>query len=796
MDDLRLVRERDLDGRDARNRTEGLVDVAHAAIAGHPGDAQGGGHTSNVASVTEQTIDLPVLGMTCAACVRRVEQAVAGVPGVASAAVNLPLSRARIVLDLEIATTQQLATAIREAGYEVPQDLLDVTATGGSRLLAIERAEHEEARGLRRDATIAIAVTIPLFAIAMTHGLVDPMASVIVQLVLGSIVFLGPGFRYVRRGFAAVRHGSPDMNTLIALGAGAAWLSSTVASLRWLAGPRDHMPEIYFEAGAAIIAFVMIGKLLEARARARLSEAVRGLLSLAPATARKLTDQREVEVDAGLLAPGDVITVRPGERLAADGTIVEGSSALDESMLTGESMPIDKAEGSPVYAGTLNHNGALSVRVARAGADTTLARIARAVEDAQGQKASIARLADRVSAVFVPAVLVIAGGTFGTWLLAGTDSSTALERMVAVLVIACPCALGLATPAAVAVGTARGAQLGILFKGGEVLEVASRITIACLDKTGTLTTGKPTFVSITPDAPEVLRLAASAEHASEHPIARAIVDGARARDLVLERATNVTIAPGGGVSAKVGNHTVLVGTRDYLAGDGVNFDNPPDAPSHVSDATTAGRLPAHTLSFVAIDGRLAGMIAVADPPAAAARETIAKLRALGIEPVMITGDREETARQIASAVGITRIHAGARPTEKAAIVLAERARGRVGMIGDGVNDAPALAAADLGIALGSGTDIAAAAADVTLLHGGISALPTVFELARATLRTIRRNLIAAFAYNVVCIPIAAAGLLSPVLASAAMSLSSVTVLLSSLRLKKWRSLERGPRARE
>jgi Cu+-exporting ATPase len=691
--------------------------------------------------MSETTVDLPVLGMTCAACVRRVEKAVSAVPGVAKAEVNLPLSRARIVVD-DPGKLDAAAAAIRQAGYDVPADALDVTATGASRLAAIEHAESEEVHGLRRDAAIAIALTVPLIAVAMAHGLVPALPSVIVQLVLGTIVVFGPGRRYFRGGWRSVRHGSPDMNTLIALGAGAAWLSSAIVAARWLAGPRMHMPELYIEAGAAIVAFVMIGKLLESRARAKLSEAVRGLLSLAPPTAH-LEDGRDVE--PAQLQPGDRVRVKPGERVPADGTVVEGRSALDEAMLTGESLPVDKGEGSPVYAGTLNQHGALVIRVARAGADTALARIARAVEDAQGSKAPIARLADRVSAVFVPAVLVVAALTFAGWMIAGAGPTAALGRMIAVLVIACPCALGLATPAAVAVGTSRGAELGVLFRSGGALEIASRIEVVALDKTGTLTTGHPELVSQLPD--DVLRIAASLEQASEHPIARAVVAAAKARDLLLTSPTDVAAEPGAGIRGIVDGHTVWIGAT------------------------------------VTIDGEDRGRIEIADPPAAGAKDAISALRTLGIEPVMITGDREEPARRIADEVGIAKVHARVLPTQKAALVKSLGAR--VAMVGDGINDAPALAAADLGIALGTGTDIAAAAADVTLLRGGITALSTALGLSRATLATIRRNLIAAFVYNVVCIPVAAAGLLSPVVASAAMSLSSVSVLLSSLRLRRY-----------
>ena len=719
--------------------------------------------------MSETTIDLPVLGMTCAACVRRVEKAALAVPGVASAEVNLPLSRARIVL-ADGTNARTAMDAIRKAGYEVPADALDAKPRAGEQLASIERAHRDETAALERDAIIAIVATVPLLGIAMSHGLIAGTGAVIAQLVLGTLVVVGPGSRYLRAGVRAVAHRSPDMNTLIALGAGAAWLSSTIVAVRWLTGPRIHEPALYFEAGAAIVAFVMIGKLLEAHARSHLADAVRGLVALAPATAHTRDGS---DVEAASLVPGDVIVVRPGERIAADGTVVEGRSAVDEAMLTGEGLPVDKAEGAPVYAGTLNHHGALTVRVARAGADTSLARIARAVEDAQGSKAPIARLADRVSAVFVPIVLAIAAVTFAAWLVAGASTAIAVERMIAVLVIACPCALGLATPAAVAVGTARGAQLGVLFRTAGALEAASSIEVACFDKTGTLTAGKATLVGVDgADEAKLLAFAAAAEQASEHPIARAIVDGARARGLAIPEAREVVATPGGGVTATVEAHRVLVGSADFIVLANV-------------EVPAGDRFPGATLCHVAIGGAYAGVIAIADPPAADARATIAKLHAMHIDSIMITGDREAAAQWIAREVGIDRVHAGVRPNEKASIVEAEPRR--VAMVGDGVNDAPALASADLGVALGTGTEIAAASADVTLLRGGIGSVPTVFALARATLHTIRRNLIAASVYNLICIPVAAAGLLSPIFASAAMSLSSVSVLVSSLRLRNWRA---------
>ena len=537
-----------------------------------------------------------------------------------------------------------------------------------------------------------------------------------------------------------------------------------MTTVRWLASGGEVAPDSYFEAGAAIIAFVLIGKLLEGRARARVGDAVQGLVALAPPIAHK----DDGDVAAAALVAGDVIVVRPGERVPADGTVIEGTSTVDESLLTGEALPVDKQEGSGVYAGTANQLGALRVRVARAGGDTALARIARAVEDAQGRKAPIARLADRVAAYFVPAVLAIAAGTLCAWWFAGATPAVAIERAVAVLVIACPCALGLATPAAVAVATGRGAELGVLFRGGDALEAASAIDLVCLDKTGTLTDGAARVAAVT-GGDDVLRVAASVEQSSEHPLARAIVEAARGQGLALAVATEVTSEPGGGVSGTVGGRKVRVGTRAFVEAAGAQV------------AAEAG-----ARVYVAIDGRAAGALAFADSSAAGAAAVIAALKARGVDVAMVTGDRDAAARAIAAELGIARVHAELRPTAKAALVAAERARGaRVAMVGDGINDAPALAAADVGIAMGTGTDIAAAAADVTLLRDGIRALPVVFALSRATLATIRRNLAFAFIYNLVCIPIAAAGWLSPMYAAAAMSLSSISVLASSLRLRRF-----------
>ncbi|MGN6106104.1 MAG: copper-translocating P-type ATPase, partial [Kofleriaceae bacterium] len=618
------------------------------------------------------------------------------------------------------------------------------------------------------------------------------------QLALATPVMFGPGRRFLRLAWAALRHRTADMNTLVSIGALAAWGYSTFALLVPRAFPHaEHgvLPHLYFEAAAAIVTFVLLGKLLETRARKRLSDAVRGLIALVPRTARVVTrDGTERDVGVEALAVGDLVLVRPGERIPTDGEVMRGTSAVDESMLTGESLPVDKQPGAPVFGGTLNQSGALTFRVTRTGGDTALARIVEAVEQAQGSRAPIARLADVVSAYFVPIVIGIATVALVAWFAIdpGTGGlAVAVERFVAVLVIACPCALGLATPAAVAVGTGRGAELGILVKGGAVLEAASRVDTVLLDKTGTVTEGKPTLTDVVDASGRgelaLLALVGSVERQSEHPIAQAIVNGAIARGAALDEASAFAMVVGAGVEGRVQGTQVRIGTRAWLQAAGISTAPLDDTAEQLA---AKGRTP----SYVALDGALAGLVAIADRPAPAARRAIAELKEAGIEVAMVTGDREGTARAVAAELGIERVFAEVRPEDKARIVAEQRARGRtVAMVGDGINDAPALAGAHVGIAIGTGTYIAVAAADIALLRGGIESLPRALRLARSTLRTIRQNLFWAFIYNLVGIPIAAGALypltgwlLSPILASAAMSLSSVSVLLNSLRLRRFR----------
>jgi len=763
---------------------------------------------------------LSVRGMTCASCVGRVEKALRAVPGVNEATVNLASERATV--RAEGVSTASLIRAVEDAGYEA--SVQDASRT--SRTDELAEAEAREDRTNRRDLALAATLTVPLLVIAMSHGAIpgtDGPAARWAQLALATPVIFVAGRRFFTGAWAALRHRTANMSTLVALGSFAAFAYSLVALAFPTAFPHgEHVaPHLYFEAGAAIVTFVLLGKLLESRARRRLSDAVRGLVALTPPIAHRLRS-RELEADAEIedvavesLAPGDLVLVRPGEHVPADGVVVEGTSAVDESMLTGESLPVDKAAGDPVYGGTLGASGALTIRVTGVGEDTALSRIAKAVERAQGSRAPIARLADVVSGVFVPIVVGIALLTFVGWMIADpTDLATAIERFVAVLVIACPCALGLATPAAVAVGTGRGAELGVLFKGGVALETTSRVSTVLLDKTGTLTTGRPELTDVvtlndgvalahasedvassdasndvastTLDRATLLSYVAAIEARSEHPIADAIVRGATEQNVPRREARQVEAAIGGGLQGTVDERRVLVGTARFLATHGV------DASALEAEADALA-LRGRTPSFVAIDGALVGLVAVADRPKPEAREVVAQLHALGVEVAMVSGDRRATAEAIAKELGIERVHAEVLPEGKAAVVREERARGRVvAMVGDGLNDAPALAEAHVGVAVGSATDVAAAASDVALLRGGIAGLPSALRLGRRTLSVIRQNLFWAFVYNAIGLPLAAGLLypwtgwqLSPLFASAAMSLSSVSVLLSSLRLRRF-----------
>ena len=740
-------------------------------------------------STSGERITLPVEGMTCAACSARIERRLGKEPGVQKTNVNFATGEAAVAYDPGAVNLDQLIEAIEQTGYHVRTDLLAADADDGYEALQAEREAHY--RRTRRNLIVASLLSLPVVVLSMTPGVSFPGLHVLL-LALTTPVVLWAGREFFTGAWQALRHGGANMNTLVALGVGSAYLYSLAATLFpgvfESAGRAAH---VYYEAAAVIITFVLAGRFLEARARSRTGAAIESLLNLQPRTARVERDGAYAEVPVDDLRVGDRVLVRPGETVPVDGTLVEGSSAVDESMITGESLPVEKAVGDGAVGGTVNRTGAFVLRVTRTGADTTLQQIVRLVRDAQGRKAPIQRLADVVSGVFVPIVLVIAVVTLAVWLLVGPEPrlTHALVAFVSVLIIACPCALGLATPTAIMVATGRAAEQGILVKGGDTLERMRTVDTVLLDKTGTLTAGRLRVTDVLPLAPwtedELLRLAASAEARSEHPIAEAIVAAAEARALALEEVAWFASETGLGIETSLADRPVLIGNAAFMQGHGI------EDPRWVDEAE-ALRGAGKTVVFVAVDGRPAGSLAVADTVRPEAAEAIADLRRRDIDVVMVTGDQETTARAVADAVGIERVFAGVLPGDKAGVAAELQADGRVvAMIGDGINDAPALAQADVGIAIGSGTDVAIEASDVTLLRDDLSAAVEAFSLSDSTLRTIKQNLFFAFIYNVIGIPIAAGVLypvvgllLNPMVASAAMALSSVSVVTNSLRLRR------------
>lgn len=723
--------------------------------------------------------ELSILGMTCAACAARIERVLTRAPGVTGAQVNFATARATIAYDPAATDPQRLIETVRDAGFDVLSD------SGAPDSLEMVQAAERTALGRR--AALAIGLSVPVVALGMSHGRLAFAGSDVLQAALTLVVLALAGGPIFAAAWAALRHRSADMNTLVAMGTTAAFaFSVAVLCFPQTLAPHGDRP-VYFEASAVIIALVLLGRWLEARARSAAGAAIRGLLRLQPKMARVVRDGQEADIPIAAVVPGDRVVVRPGEQVPVDGTVSSGRSVVDESMLTGESVPVDKAAGAAVYAGTQNANGRLDVVATGIGARTALAQIVRITEAAQAGKPPIARLADRISAVFVPIVLGIAFLTVALWLVFGTGVdrwSTALVHGVSVLIIACPCALGLATPTAILVATGRGAELGLLIQSGEALETAGRIDRVIVDKTGTVTVGRPSVTEVLPidgvDASTLLSLAAAAERGSEHPVARAIVDAARERGLALADAGGYQIQPGFGLSAVIDGKPVLVGSARALTGQGVSV---PPAPPR--DAKTA--------ISVAFAGRFLGRLLVSDAVRPESAAAISTLRASGIAVTLLTGDTRSVAEAVARSVGIDDVIAEALPADKVSVVRARQARGeRVAMVGDGINDAPALAQADLGIAIGSGTDIAIAAADLTLLRADLRGVGTALRLSRATLRVIRQNLFFAFVYNLIGIPLAAGAFvpltgwqLSPIVASAAMSLSSISVVVNSLRLRRF-----------
>ena len=719
----------------------------------------------------KQTLDLQ--GMHCASCVARIERSLKKVAGVEEAAVNLATNRASVTYDPAQTSLAALIAAVEKAGY-------------GATPVTETRPKEAEAPG--RDAALlnligAAALTLPVLVLSMAGmgmaGMGRPAWAEWVFAALTTAVVFGFGRQFFAGAWNALRHGgAATMDTLVALGASAAYFSS-LAELIWT--PR---PQVYFETAATIVTLILLGRWLEARAKRRATDTIQSLIALAPKTARRVAgDGSEQDVPVETLRPGDILRIRPGEKVAVDGVVTGGASAVDEALLTGESLPAEKTVGDTVIGGTLNKSGTLLYRASATGADTTLAHMVRLVEEAQGSKAPVQRLADAVSAVFVPAVLGIALITFLIWffgLHAGVVG--ALAPAVAVLVIACPCALGLATPTAIMVGVGRGAALGILIKNGEALERAHTIGRVVFDKTGTLTEGKPALTDVVLhdglDRRGLLRLAAAAERGSEHPLGRAIVEGADAEGLVGEAETFTSLA-GSGVRASVEGRDVLVGTAALLRESGVVV--PEAAEVDMARLEAEGK----TSILVAVGGVEAGLLAVADTVRPGAKDAVARLHRMGLSVALLTGDSPRVADAVAAEVGIHEVEAGVRPDGKAAAIKGRQDGGRVrvAMVGDGVNDAPALAQADLGIAMGKATDVAMAAADITLLRADLNGVADAILLSRRTMKIIRQNLFWAFIFNIVGIPLAALGLLNPMLAALAMAGSSVTVVTNSLRLK-------------
>ena len=730
------------------------------------------------ASPASPALDLHVEGMTCASCVRRVERALTRVEGVQSATVNLATETAQVVVTTQL-DPLHLVGAVERVGY-------------GAELITAHRSAAEDAaeRRARRQSTIrarlvqiCIGAVLSAGVLVAAYAFPDARWSPYVQFALALPVWAWVGALFHRGALKAARHRTANMDTLVSLGSSVAFVYSAVAMI---ALPGQGL---YFDVAALIVTLIAVGKFLELVARGRAGDAIEALAGLQPRTAHLLArgaaaehwrDRTAVDIDVDTLRVGDIVLVRPGERLPADAVVLDGSGAVDESMLTGESMPVSKQPGDDVVGATVNTTVPLVVRVRQVGAGTVLAQILQLVERAQTEKAPMQRLADRVSGIFVPAILVIALGTFAGWMLTGHSFVTAMIPAVAVLVVACPCALGLATPVAIMVGTGRGAEMGLLIQGGEALERVRGLRAVVFDKTGTLTLGKPQVVSVTPvgqtDAATALRLAAAVEQSSEHPLARAVISAAPG---AVRAATDVAAVPGGGVAGRVDGMNVSVGSLRWLEDNGVDV-------AGGARATADASAQAQTPFGVAIDGRLAAVIAVADPVRIDSAAGVARLRALGLHVVLASGDVAATATAVARQVGIDDVRSQLRPADKAGLIAELRsAHGPVAMVGDGVNDAPALARADVGIAMASGTGAAMAAADITLVHGDIEAVGSAIVLSRATLRTIRQNLVWAFGYNVLLVPLAAFNIVPPVAAALAMALSSVTVVLNALRLRRF-----------
>ncbi|MWC29579.1 heavy metal translocating P-type ATPase [Paenibacillus sp. MMS18-CY102] len=733
---------------------------------------------------------LHITGMTCATCAVRIEKGLKKMPGVSEATVNFALERASVTYDPALVDPEKLAGKVESLGY----GLIRKPKPNGDAALATADPRQQEIRRQRWRTAVSAALSLPLlwtmvshFSFASAIWLPELFMNQWFQLALAAPVQFIIGAPFYKGAFKALRNGSANMDVLVSLGTSAAFFYSLYESLRTL-GAHGHMhsPQLYYETSSVLITLILLGKLFEALAKGKSSEAIKTLMGLGAKTATVIRGELEYRIPIEEVVAGDIIIVKPGEKIPVDGIVLEGNSAVDESMLTGESMPVKKRAGNDLFGATINRNGMLKIRATKVGADTALAQIIRVVEEAQGSKAPIQRVADRISGIFVPIVIGIAAATFAIWLFVdGTAAfANALEKAIAVLVIACPCALGLATPTSIMAGTGRAAELGILFKGGECLEAAHRVDTVLLDKTGTVTNGKPELTDVlaggTYADQQLLRWVGAVERNSEHPLAVAIVRGIREMGIELPAAERFEAIPGYGVRAKVEGYALLIGTSKLMKRHNI-------AAEHAFEQMAGLEKQGKTAMLIAVNGQYAGIIAVADTIKSTSKAAVDRMHGMGIDVIMITGDNAATASAIAAEAGIRRVMAEVLPEGKALAVKQLQEAGRkVAMVGDGINDAPALAMADIGMAVGTGTDVAMETADVTLMRGDLASIPDAIQLSRKTMANIKQNLFWALAYNIIGIPIAACGFLAPWLAGAAMALSSVSVVLNALRLQRVR----------
>ncbi|MCL1984357.1 MAG: cadmium-translocating P-type ATPase [Methanomassiliicoccaceae archaeon] len=725
-------------------------------------------------------------GMTCAACSSAIEKALERLDGIEEANANYSNNVVSVLYDPSKITKERIVGAIKKAGYDVLEDDPD----------AISERERLNSERRRKELIVSIIFTIPLSILAMGPMLGiaiplsdDPKLYSVIQLVL-CIPVLIAGRRFYTKGYPSLFSGTPTMDTLIALGTTAAVLYSIYGTALIFSGDPHSVHSLVYDSAAMIITLVSVGKYIESRSKVRTNDVVAALINFAPPTANVVREGKEVTIAADEIMMNDVLIIRPGERIPADGPVLEGSSSVDESMLTGESMPAARTVGDMIYSGTVNMNGTLKMTADKIGKETALFRIVRMIQDAQGTKAPVSRIADRVAAVFVPAVIIIAAAACMIWFVSGKGAEFSVIVLISVLVIACPCALGLATPLAITVGTGKAAEHGILFRNAAALERSGKITSVVLDKTGTITEGRPSVTDVMSAIPEneMIRYAASAEMRSEHPLAKAIVGHAEKKKITLTEPSDFISEPGGGVRCRVDGKEVAVGSAD--------FTNIPEikGPQNI-------RADGRTIVFVAMDGEFAGYFSISDSIRRSSAPGILSLKELGVRTVMVTGDSGSTAKVIAGYAGIGEIHAKALPEDKVRIIKDMQVAGEnIAMAGDGINDAPALTQADLGIAIGSGTDIAIRAADIVIMNDDLRSIPAAIEIGRATLRNVKQNLFLAFCYNAVCIPVAAGipylfgvGMIPevPMLAAAAMSLSSISVVANALRLRRFRPLSTG-----